>query len=60
MLHGQESEHRTMEKEEIIQLVELKNKGIDYLALGHIHSYKLERLDGRGVYCYGLSGGKRF
>ena len=52
MLHGQESEHRTREKEEIIQLVELKNKGIDYLALGHIHSYKLERLDGRGVYCY--------
>ncbi len=30
----------------------LRGKYIDYLALGHIHSYKKERLDDRGVYCY--------
>jgi len=30
----------------------LKGMNIDYLALGHIHSYKKERLDRRGVYCY--------
>ena len=51
-LHGQESEYSARDKAEIIHLTALKNKGIDYLALGHIHSYKKERLDGRGVYCY--------
>jgi DNA repair exonuclease SbcCD nuclease subunit len=51
MMHGQESESRS-DKTECINLRALKNKGIDYLALGHIHSYKKERLDARGVYCY--------
>jgi len=51
-LHGQESETGAKDKAEIIHLRALKNKGIDYLALGHIHTYKEERLDGRGVYCY--------
>lgn len=52
VLHGQESEYTAKDKAETIHLTALKNKGIDYLALGHIHSYKEERLDGRGVYCY--------
>ena len=52
MLHGQETEGITKDKAEIVPIRELKNKNIDYLALGHIHSYKEERLDGRGVYCY--------
>ncbi len=30
----------------------LKNKGINYLALGHIHSYSTQSLDGRGMSCY--------
>lgn len=30
----------------------LKNKEIDYLALGHIHSYQSATLDHRGIYCY--------
>ena len=30
----------------------MKNKNIDYLALGHIHSFEKEPLDKRGVYCY--------
>lgn len=51
-LHGQESEYSAKDKAESIHLTALKNKGIDYLALGHIHGYKKERLDGRGVYCY--------
>lgn len=29
-----------------------KNKYIDYIALGHIHSYSSEQLDTRGVYVY--------
>lgn len=52
MLHGQESLYDGPDKTHIINLKSLKNKYIDYLALGHIHSYKLERLDERGVYCY--------
>ncbi|MGN0335777.1 MAG: exonuclease SbcCD subunit D [Lachnospiraceae bacterium] len=52
MLHGQESETGAKDRTEIIHLRALKNRGIDYLALGHVHSYKKERLDGRGIYCY--------
>lgn len=52
VMHGQESENDQKDKAEIINLSELKNKNIDYLALGHIHSYKKEKLDNRGVYCY--------
>lgn len=44
MLHGQEGE--------LVQLRSLQNKGIDYLALGHIHGYKEGALDPRGTYCY--------
>ena len=35
-----------------IEVYELKNKNIDYLALGHVHKYKMEKLDNRGIYCY--------
>lgn len=52
VLHGQEALYQTKDKTECINLTALKNKGIDYLALGHIHSYKKEPLDRRGVYCY--------
>lgn len=52
MLHGQESETGAKDKAEVIHLRALHNKGIDYLALGHIHAYKREKLDGRGIYCY--------
>lgn len=44
VLHGQEGQE--------IRLKELKGKNIDYLALGHIHSYKTGTLDNRGVYAY--------
>ena len=39
VLHGQESEYSARDKAEIIHLTALKNKGIDYLALGHIHKH---------------------
>ena len=52
VMHGQESESNVKDKTEIINLKELKNKNIDYLALGHIHSFKQEKLDKRGIYCY--------
>lgn len=51
-LHGQEVENSGRNKAEKISLRDLKNKGIDYLALGHVHGYKKEVLDARGIYCY--------
>lgn len=52
VMHGQESQNDVKDKTEIINLKELKNKNIDYLALGHIHTFKQEKLDNRGIYCY--------
>ena len=52
VLHGQEAEHASRDGAEVISLRSLRNKGIDYLALGHIHSYKTGELDNRGRYCY--------
>ena len=49
MLHGQDS---VRPGEELIALPLLRNKSIRYLALGHIHSYKCEKLDLDGRYCY--------
>lgn len=52
VLHGQESNTDGKNDAEIINLNSLKEKNIDYLSLGHIHTYKEDRLDARGVYCY--------
>ena len=52
MLHGQESDYMGKNQTYTIALPDFKNKNIDYLALGHIHTYQSERLDDRGEYCY--------
>lgn len=52
MLHGQEATYEGADKTHIVNLKNLKNKYIDYLALGHIHKYKTDKLDERGTYCY--------
>ena len=49
MLHGQVS---TQPGEDMVCLPCLRGKHIDYLALGHIHSFRRERLDDRGQWCY--------
>lgn len=51
-LHGQDTFAAARDNAQIININEYKNKNIDYLALGHVHSYKCEKLDGRGCYCY--------
>lgn len=51
-LHGQITEQSVGNATEVIRLRELKNKGIDYLALGHVHAYQKDALDARGTYCY--------
>lgn len=53
MLHGSVVEQVNPKwKEDQIPLDKFRNKYIDYLALGHIHSYQKEHLDQRGIYCY--------
>jgi DNA repair exonuclease SbcCD nuclease subunit len=42
--------HGDIDKE--IKLADLKNKSIDYLALGHIHKFSMGKIDDRGVYAY--------
>ncbi len=52
MLHGQIVSYQADNKAETINLEQLKNKDIDYLALGHIHEARCDKLDYRGVWCY--------
>lgn len=51
-LHGQAGTYQNKEQTYSIGLDALCNKNIDYLALGHVHSYVQEQLDNRGIYCY--------
>lgn len=51
-LHGQVVGYKTKDGGENISIPHLKNKNIDYLALGHIHSFGIEKLDNRGVLAY--------
>ena len=60
-MHGQVVGYKSQEKAEVISLPKLKDKNIDYLALGHIHSYSKEKLDNRGEYAYsGCIDGRGF
>ena len=51
-MHGQDFKYDVKDKAEIISIQSLKNKNIDYLALGHIHKFKQDKIDTRGIYCY--------
>ena len=51
VLHGQTVQSANAEKDRI-PVRALRGQYIDYLALGHLHSYKTEQLDDRGIYCY--------
>ncbi|MBR2722287.1 MAG: metallophosphoesterase [Clostridia bacterium] len=52
LLHGQESKSRGAKKEDIIRFPLLKNKHIDYVALGHLHEYRTASIDKRCTACY--------
>lgn len=52
MLHGTVTEYGGRGRKEGFSLRALRNRNIDYLALGHIHGYRKEKLDDRGVWCY--------
>ncbi len=52
LLHGQIAEYASDKKAEIIDIGAFRNKHIDYLALGHIHTYHEGTLAPRGIWCY--------
>ena len=52
VLHGQLVKGRTASCPLHIPAGALSGRGIDYLALGHIHSHRAGRLDARGIWCY--------
>ena len=61
VMHGQIVGYKSQEKAEIISIPSLKNKNIDYLALGHIHSFSEGVIDNRGKYAYsGCLDGRGF
>lgn len=52
VLHGGEIRGQALNIPDTVNLDALKNKNIDYLALGHLHTYKQGLLDSRATYCY--------
>ena len=52
MLHGQIREGMSASDSETVPLGALRGIGIDYLALGHLHSYRSFPLDQRGTAAY--------
>ncbi len=61
VLHGQVAGYKSNENAEIISVPKLKDKNIDYLALGHIHSFSEGVIDNRGKYVYcGCLNGRGF
>ena len=60
-LHGQVVGYKSSEVAETISIPRLKEKNIDYLALGHIHGYAEGIIDARGKYAYsGCLDGRGF
>ncbi len=52
VLHGQVADYKPKDGAPVISIPHLTNKNIDYVALGHIHDFKLAKLDSRGKWCY--------
>ena len=52
MVHGQLSPSGNASDRDLIPISLLKNRSIDYLALGHIHTFSATEIDRRGVAVY--------
>ena len=49
MMHGN---IKTITQNGSISIAKLREKNIDYLALGHFHTFTEDKIDERGVWCY--------
>ena len=52
MLHGQTTKYNMGDRTEYVHIKKLAGRGIDYLALGHVHAFAKEEIDPRGTYCF--------
>lgn len=52
LLHGGETHGNDYSTPDTVNFDALKNKNIDYLALGHIHSFRTGKIDDRCTYAY--------
>ena len=52
VLHGGDVRGNDYNTPDTVNFDALKHKNIDYLALGHLHTYRLGRLDERATYAY--------
>ena len=60
-MHGQVLGYRSEDAAETISIPLMRGKNVDYLALGHIHSFDKEKIDDRGIYAYcGCLNGRGF
>lgn len=61
VMHGQVAGYKSNGSAELISLPRLKEKYIDYLALGHIHTFSQGKIDDRANYAYsGCLDGRGF
>ncbi|MDR3293221.1 MAG: metallophosphoesterase [Clostridiales bacterium] len=61
VMHGEASEYLKKDGAATVRLAYLRERNIDYLALGHYHDFFAARLDGRGEYVYsGCLAGRGF
>ena len=60
-MHGQVADYKGKQTSEVISLPQLRDKNIDYLALGHYHTFSVGEIDDRGIYAYsGCLDGRGF
>lgn len=60
-MHGQVADYKTTQASSLISIPQLKEKYIDYLALGHYHTFSSGKIDERGIYAYsGCLDGRGF
>ena len=52
VMHGQAAGYETKKDGAVISLPKFANQNIDYIALGHIHKFRMEKLDHRCTWCY--------
>ena len=52
VMHGEVVDYKAIDNPESVSLTLLKDKSIDYLALGHFHFYQKGKIDSRGQYAY--------
>lgn len=60
-MHGQVADYKGKQVSDVISLPELRGKNVNYLALGHYHTFSTGNIDDKGLYAYsGCLDGRGF